>query len=79
VQGGSEDGAAGWDIFFDLAYDISGEGMFSSEYVFQATQATTRHAAPEASADTDTNPNGRDTISTAGLKVNARTSKAALR
>jgi hypothetical protein len=64
-------------VHFDLACGVSREGMVSCEYFLQLTQAKATHNALQASAsETDTYPSGRDTISTAGLKMNARTSKA---
>jgi hypothetical protein len=53
------------------------EGIVSCENFFQLTQAKATHNALQATAsETDTCPNGRDTISTAGLKMKAAVSKA---
>jgi len=53
--------------------------MVSWEYDLQLTQAYATHNALQASAsETDTYPNGRDTISTAGMKMKATISKAAV-
>ena len=52
------------------------EGMVSCEHFFQLTQEKATHNALQASASKmDTYPNGRDTISTAGLKMKATISK----
>jgi hypothetical protein len=53
------------------------EGIVSWEYFLQLNQAKARHNALQPSAsEREAYPNGRETIKTAGLKMNATISKA---
>lgn len=55
------------------------EGIVSTEYLFQLTQAIATHNALHVSAtEKDTYPNGGETSRTAGLKIKATISRVTI-
>jgi len=64
---------------FSLKRRVAMEGTATGSDLFQWIQARTMHdALHKSAARTDPYPNGCDTSSTAGLKMNARISNAAV-